>query len=113
MNERVIKTIAFRDLPDQLKEKVVRTFRSWMNDVYKILAFKKDIAQMFDQLNCAIEFYVNAEGQKLFRVDDSDERMAKFLSDQFIIASKYDDKIMDKIITNMIKRNDGDQRLKI
>lgn len=97
-----------------MKEKVVLTFREWMKDVYKIeMVLPKQIGEMFTQLNTPIEFYRNAEGKGLFRVEDSDERLAKFLGDQFAAAAKYDPGITDKIILNMIKRNDGDERLKI
>jgi len=118
--ERTVLISPYNNLSDQVKAKVVDTFRGWLNEVYKILVFKKQIHEMFEVLNCLVEFYVvtdHPDGvpreRKLFRIDDSDERLAKFLADQFAIASKSDPQIMDKILVNMIKRNEGDDRLRI
>lgn len=114
--ERIIKILPFRELPEKLKEKVVNTFRSWLNEVYRIMLFKKQIAEMFDQLNVPVEFYVRISAdktEKLFRIDDGDERLAKFLADQFAIVARYDPDVGHKILMNMIKRNEGDERLKI
>lgn len=111
--ERKSRTIPFNQLPEKVQEKVVITFRGWLNNVYRIIVTNKGIARMFYELNTPIEFYVDENGRKLFRVDDSGEKMAKFLGDQFAIAAKYDPMIMDKILINMMKRNDGDERLKV
>jgi hypothetical protein len=114
MTEQIIKTIAFRDLPnDKLKEKVVRTFRSWCNDVYGILIPMKTVAEIFDQQNTLIQYYINGDGKKLFRIDDTDERLAKYLGESFAIAAENDEHIMDRVLLNMIYRNDGDERLKV
>lgn len=110
----ILHTIPYNSLPaDKIKQKVVVTFRGWLNDVYKIILKNQAIHEMFEQLNPSIEFYKDDQGRKLFRIDDSDERMARFLGDQFAIAAKWDPNIMDKVLTNMIKRNDGDDRLKV
>lgn len=118
--ERTVKIVPFNELSDAVKEKVVATFRSWLNDVYKILVTKGQIGQMFNELNTLVEFFVLTEGingaathRKLFRVDDTDEKLSKFLAEQFAVASIGDPQIQDKILMNMIKRNDGSARLKI
>ena len=113
MPEVILHQIHFNELPDQVKEKVVVTFRGWLFDVYKIIVMKRQIGQMFNELNTIIEFYKDDQGRKLFRVDDSGEQMGRFLGDQFARASKWDPNIMDKILINMMKRNDGEERLKI
>lgn len=112
MSDRVVKVLAFRELPnDKIKGKVIQTFSAWLLDVYNIKVMDSDISDMFNMIDPLIEFYIS-EGKQLFRIDDSDERLAKFLGDQFAHAAKYDPSINDKIIINMIKRNDGDERLK-
>lgn len=118
-HERLIKIVPFNELADPVKEKVVSTFRSWLNDVYKILVTKAQVGQMFHELNTLVEFFVLTEGvngsavhKKLFRVDDTDERLSKFLGEQFATAAIGDPEIADKILINMIKRNEGNQRLK-
>jgi len=118
-HERIVKIVPFNELADPVKEKVVSTFRSWLNDVYKILVTKAQIGQMFHELNTLVEFFVLTEGvngsavhKRLFRVDDTDQRLAKFLAEQFAISSIGDPQIQDKILMNMIKRNEGDARLK-
>jgi hypothetical protein len=113
MAEIILHTIPYQQLPEKVKEKVIVTFRGWVNNVYKVLLRNKQIGEMFDQLNITIEFYKDSKGRKLFRIDDSDERMAKFLGDQFAIAAKWDPNIMDKVLLNMIKRNDDEPRLKV
>jgi hypothetical protein len=114
--ERIVKIVPYRELNEKVREKVVSTFRSWLNEVYKILVFKKQIHEMFDQLNTLVEFYVEQEHgtkteRKLFRIDDTDERIAKFLAEQFHIASVNDPGIKDKILLSMVKRNEGNERL--
>lgn len=113
--ERIVKTVPFNDLAEPVQEKVCITFRGWLMEVYKIFVTKKQIGEMFYELNTLIEFFVlteNGETKKLFRVDDSDERLARFLAHQFAIISAYDQGVKDKILMSMIKRNDGAARLK-
>lgn len=110
----ILYTIPYNSLPtDKTKQKVVVTFRGWVNDVYKIILKNQAIHEMFEQINPAIEYYKDDLGRSLFRIDDSDERLAKFLGEQFAIAAKFDPNIMDKVLVNMMKRNDGDERLKV
>lgn len=105
------KIYKYLDLPDRVQIKVVRTMRSWLNEVYKILTVERNVAEMLQQINPSVEFYIHQDGRKLFRIDDSDERLAKYMGDQFAAAARHDKRIMDKILINMIKRNDGDERL--
>lgn len=110
----ILYTIPYNSLPnDKIKEKVVVTFRSWLNNVYQIILENQVIHEIFEQLNLTIEFYKSDDGRKLFRIDDSDARLAEYLGERFAMAAKFDSEIMNKILVNMIKRNEDDERLKV
>lgn len=106
------RSVPFRNLPEKVKENVIVYLRHCMFEVYSVRAFNQHYANLLNELNPMVIFFVDEEGKK-FKIDDSDERLGRALGEALAAAAKHDDRIFDNVIIKMVERNDGAERLKM
>ncbi|HMU68456.1 MAG TPA: hypothetical protein PKC38_00535 [Chitinophagales bacterium] len=108
-----VKRIPFLDLDTPVKEHVVKFMQTCIEQVLAAHTMPGQIATMLDQVNPIVIFKKDDEGRKTMTIDESDERISKFLFASYAAQAKNDPEIMQRIIVEMTRRTQGDERLRI
>lgn len=101
----------FNDLPEKVREKVVRYLRHCMKEFFGVLASMREYQAVLDQVNPEICFFIEGE-QKKFCIVDTNEEVGQALGKSLAIAAKWNPAMMDHLIVKIIKDVDGLPRLK-
>lgn len=109
------KQIHFSDLDTKVKEHVVKFLQSAIEEVLGAHTKAKEVFAMLDQIDPFVMFMKWSNGDKTFTIDESDERLSKFLADsykhQLEIMGEPD--LLKKILKSAAERVDGTPRMKI
>ncbi len=103
--KQVIATLQFNELTENVRAHVVKDQCDRLKKYIRITAIKKEIYEMFKQINPRVEFFVK-DGQKLFRVLDDDGRIGRTYGENIASYAKYNPDLMNGML-NLIINKDG------
>ena len=107
------KQIKFNNLESKRKEHVVKFMQEAIEKKLCAHTMAREVHAMLDQVNPFITFMKLSDGKKTFTIDDSDERLSKFLVESYIHQLKKDPELDMKILKSTAERVDGTPRMKV
>ncbi len=108
-----IKTVLFNDLDTRVKEHVCKFMQDCIEQALGAFTLPKQVTGMLDQVNPKILFILHPDGRKEMQIDESDERISKFLFESYQAQAAKDPDLIAKIIRESTMRVDGTDRMRI